>query len=106
MKKNPVILTIDTSGIRDTKVTLLVGNARYERHTAEKFPRSQTVLPFIAEVLREADLPLTAITGITVNTGPGSYTGLRVGITVANMLSTLLAVPVNGKKTLAVPSYS
>jgi tRNA threonylcarbamoyladenosine biosynthesis protein TsaB len=106
MKNTPVILAIDTSGIRDTNVSLTVGAKTYTRHTAEKLPRSQTVLPFIAEVLREANLPLSAVTEITVNTGPGSYTGLRVGITVANTLATLLAVPVNGKKTLAVPTYS
>lgn len=106
MNNAAVILAIDTSGIRETKVSLTVGEKTYQRHTTEKLPRSQTVLPFIEEVLREANLPANAITEIIVNTGPGSYTGLRVGITVANTLATLLAVPVNGKKTLAVPRYS
>ncbi|MDD5147084.1 MAG: hypothetical protein PHV63_00840 [Candidatus Daviesbacteria bacterium] len=36
--------------------------------------------------------------GIEVETGPGSFTGLRVGVSVANALGFALEIPVNGKK--------
>ena len=36
--------------------------------------------------------------GIEVETGPGSFTGLRVGVSVANALGFELDIPVNGKK--------
>ena len=36
--------------------------------------------------------------GIEVETGPGSFTGLRVGVSVANALGYSLGIPVNGKK--------
>ncbi|MFH1536127.1 MAG: hypothetical protein ABIC96_03620 [Patescibacteria group bacterium] len=36
--------------------------------------------------------------GIEVETGPGSFTGLRVGVSVANALGFALNIPVNGKK--------
>ena len=69
--------------------------------------KAQTVLPLIEEMLREQKLKLSDITAISVNPGPGSFTGVRVGVSVANMLATLLSVPINGKSigTLATPQY-
>ena len=45
------------------------------------------------------------ITEIILAMGPGSFTGLRVGATVANALGYLLDIPVDGKKELAIPTY-
>lgn len=67
---------------------------------------SHDLLPLIEEALRENNLTLTDISEISVHTGPGSFTGLRVGIAVANTLGLLLGVAVNGKKVIATPSYS
>ena len=64
------------------------------------------VLPMIEEVLREHNLKLSDISEIRVATGPGSFTGLRVGTTVANALGYLLDIPVNGKKALVLPTYA
>lgn len=58
--------------------------------------KAQEALPLIEELLKENKLELADIIGIKVNTGPGSYTGLRVGVAIANMLGTLLGVPING----------
>lgn len=38
------------------------------------------------------------VSAIYVNKGPGSYTGLKVGVSVANALGFALGLPVNGKK--------
>jgi len=53
-------------------------------------------------LLTENKLTLKMITAIDINTGPGSYTGLRVGMAVAQTLSFFLDIPLNGKK---YPSY-
>jgi tRNA threonylcarbamoyladenosine biosynthesis protein TsaB len=49
--------------------------------------------------LRKNNFEVKDIKEIEVNTGPGSFTGLRVGISVANTLGFVLKIPVNGKKT-------
>lgn len=63
------------------------------------------LLPVIELMLREHSLTLGDITDIEVATGPGSFTGLRVGTAIANALGYLLDIPVNGKKALVNPIY-
>jgi tRNA threonylcarbamoyladenosine biosynthesis protein TsaB len=98
-------LSLDTSAINTAKIALEIDGKRFEKTSESKIMKSQMVLPMIEEILREHKLRLTDITAITVVTGPGSFTGLRVGATVANALGYLLHVPVNGKKALAIPTY-
>lgn len=106
MNTRRVTLHINTSGIREASVTLDVNGAVYRKHSSESALRSQALLPLIDEIANDAHIHLSDISDITVVVGPGSYTGLRVGLSVANMLGTLLDVPVNGKKTLETPVYS
>lgn len=54
---------------------------------------SQVLLPLIARMCTPG-----VLTQIEVETGPGSFTGLRVGVAVANALGFALNIPVNGKK--------
>lgn len=58
---------------------------------------SQVLLPFITKLIRAQKLELSDLTEIQVDTGPGSYTGLRVGASVAQALGFALNIPVNGK---------
>lgn len=58
--------------------------------------RSQIVLPMIDEVLKSKNAKVIDITEIEVATGPGSFTGIRVGFSVAQALGYALNVPVNG----------
>jgi tRNA threonylcarbamoyladenosine biosynthesis protein TsaB len=99
-------LFIDTSAIDTAKVALEIDGKRFEKTSESKIMKSQMVLPMIEEILIEHKVKFTDITAITVATGPGSFTGLRVGATVANALGYLLGVPVNGKKDLVIPIYS
>lgn len=52
---------------------------------------SQVLLPLVTKLLKD-------IKAIEVETGPGSFTGLRVGAAVANALGFALNIPVNNKK--------
>lgn len=52
-------------------------------------------------------MKLSDITEIQVKTGPGSFTGLRVGVSVAKTLGKLLHIPVNGTlDAVIVPLYT
>ena len=71
---------------------------------------SQVLLPMIEKLLKQA--PTSEVTahstseveswglldGVEVETGLGSFTGIRVGVSVANALGFALNIPVNGKK--------
>ncbi|SRR5258706_11963014 len=101
-----IILFIDTSEIYTAKIAIEIDGRRFEKVSEPKVLKSQMVLPLIEELLREHNAKLSDITAIEVALGPGSFTGLRVGATVANALGYLLVVPVNGKNAFAVPTYS
>lgn len=105
-KTNDVHISIDTSDMLTARVSLLYNGSRTERTSASRVLKSQMVLPLLEELLSEHGLSVPHITSIDVHTGPGSFTGLRVGITVANMLGKLLNVPVNGSRRLVTPQYS
>lgn len=57
---------------------------------------SSTLLSKIDELLHANNLQKTDLTGIVVFKGPGSFTGLRIGITVANTLAYALKIPISG----------
>ena len=100
-----IILFIDTSAINTAKIAVEINGERFEKVQESKVLKSQTTLPMIEEILAEHKLKLSDITEIILAMGPGSFTGLRVGATVANALGYLLDIPVDGKKELAIPTY-
>ena len=58
--------------------------------------KSQKLLTTIDKLLRDENKNPRDLTEIEVNRGPGSFTGLRVGLSVANALGWALGIPVNG----------
>ncbi len=87
-------LHIDTSDRE--KIIIGINNKKFETHSKEK--SSQKLLPFIHSVLTSEGRVVNDIKEISVNTGPGSFTGIRVGVAVANTLGFVLNIPVNNKK--------
>ncbi len=59
---------------------------------------SQVLLLLINKILKNNNLEFKDLKGIEVETGPGSFTGIRVGVSVGNALGFALGIPVNGKK--------
>ncbi len=104
MKQN-ITLTIDSSDNQETKVSIKVGNETKTFLEKSGSHKSQTLLPLIDAALHSLNLVISDITDIEVNPGPGSFTGTRVGVTIANALGWVLQIPVNGKK-IETPHYS
>lgn len=86
-------LFIDTSDRE--KIIVGIDGKQFESKAKEQ--TSQRLLPFIDEILKKEGKTVKDISEIEVNTGPGSFTGLRVGVSVANALGWALDIPVNGK---------
>ncbi|MGA5319895.1 tRNA (adenosine(37)-N6)-threonylcarbamoyltransferase complex dimerization subunit type 1 TsaB [Streptomyces seoulensis] len=66
----------------------------------------ELLLPAVDRVLAAAGAKLDAVTGIVVGTGPGPYTGLRVGLMTADTFGLALGVPVHGVCTLDGLAYA
>ena len=94
------VLYIDTRD--NTKTIVGLDKNRLEKPTG--VDKSQQVLKLIEQILKKHKKTLHDITEIKIETGPGSFTGLRVGIAVANALAWTLKIPVNGKK-IVEPKY-
>ena len=106
MNGSGIVLIIDTSAAGSAKAALVMNGSRTERDASHVLQRSQAILPLIETLCSDAGIKPDEITEVSVVTGPGSYTGLRIGAAVANMFGALLSVPVNGKNTIVVPEYS
>lgn len=91
-------LHIDTTNSQLTRVVCVKQGKKKVYQEATGIDRSQNLLPLIQKALQHEGLNLSDITAIKVNPGPGSFTGTRVRVTVANCLGWVLGIPVNGKK--------
>ena len=58
-----------------------------QRHAEDGPAHTQLLLPFVHAILGAADVDLDAVTTVVVSMGPGSYTGLRIGIATARALA-------------------
>ena len=75
--------------------TLAQRSVRVERDHAAR------LLPELDTLLRDGGVARDRVGAVTVGVGPGSYTGLRVGIAAARALGTAWSVPVGGASSLA-----
>jgi tRNA threonylcarbamoyladenosine biosynthesis protein TsaB len=66
----------------------------------ERASRAVRVLEDVDELLRDAGAEPSELDGVVVGTGPGSFTGLRMGLAAARGLAFALDVPVAGVSTL------
>src|SRR3989344_3663806 len=101
-----MVLWINTSDRKKIEVALKKEDKIVDSRFAENDFGSQVLLNLITEILKENNLEFSDLTGIEVEKGPGSYTGLKVGASVANALGFSLNIPVNNKKTEVDLKYS
>ncbi len=95
------LLAIDTSTNR-AALALARDDVRIESHPETGGRPGRELLPAIARLLESAHLSPKNLDAIAVGLGPGSYTGLRVGITAAKSLAYALNKPLIGIDTLEV----
>lgn len=100
-------LILDTSDNKKITVGLIINGRKDIQIKNIVSNKTQIILPMIEKVLKEHSLKPKDLSGIQINTGPGSFTGLRIGLAIANALSFDLKIPVNGKKVgeVILPIY-
>lgn len=93
------ILALDTA-TENCSVALLVNDQIYVR--SEVAPRDHTkkILPMVDEVLKEAEITLAELDALAFGRGPGSFTGVRIGIGIAQGLAFGADLPMIGVSTL------
>lgn len=98
------LLAIDTA-LEACSVAVLDGEGEDMRLTAasEVLGRghAERLMGMIGEVMAEAGTAFTALDRIVVTTGPGSFTGLRVGLAAARGIALVVGAPAVGVTTLA-----
>jgi len=100
-----IILIIDTANNSQTVVGLKIDDKTYWLKENNQDLKSQNLLPMIDKILKKYRISSEELTGIKVNTGPGSFTGLKVGVAVANTLGWTLGITVNGENKPVQPIY-
>ncbi len=98
-------LTIDTSSNRASVALSDRGGtlAMFAWHTASN--HSRELLPNLNRLLQHTKVNLSSVDAIIVARGPGSFNGLRVGISTAKGLALVLGVPLLGIDTLEAEAY-
>jgi tRNA threonylcarbamoyladenosine biosynthesis protein TsaB len=92
----PLILAFDTATDRATSA--LVGDGEV---LGERVSRASTLLADVDALVRQAGAHPRDITGLALGIGPGSFTGIRIGLAAARGLALALDVPAAGVSTLA-----
>ena len=72
----------------------------------EGFTHAENLHLFIEEALKETGLQASQLNAIAVSKGPGSYTGLRIGVSTAKGLAYALGIPLISVDTLQVMSLA
>ncbi len=93
------ILAIDTTE-ENTGIGLAGENSTKIKTWVSERNQSQELLPNIDKLLKANQIKPEQLKWVAVNLGPGSFTGLRVGISVANAFGYGLQIPVIGKAHL------
>ena len=98
-------LAIDTS--TDTASVAIVQDSEVLAELTWRSGQNHSVelLPHLSNLLNQVGLALQSASGIIVAKGPGSFNGLRVGVSTAKGLAFSLGIPIVGISTLEVAAY-
>ena len=101
-----LILAVDTSATPVSCALLQEERvlASYYSHSGQT--HSQTLMPMIEHVLQLSGVSVKQLDAVAVNVGPGSFTGIRIGVATARALAQVLELPCVAVPTLEAFLYA
>lgn len=100
------ILAIDTAALTATAAVLSGETLLGEISTTTSLTHSQTIMPMIDELLKKVNMDISDIDIFACSEGPGSFTGLRIGIGTIKGLAYGLGKGVVGVSTLEALAHN
>ncbi|MBR0085113.1 MAG: tRNA (adenosine(37)-N6)-threonylcarbamoyltransferase complex dimerization subunit type 1 TsaB, partial [Lachnospiraceae bacterium] len=100
------ILTFESSGLVASVAVTDDGKPLGECSTNLKKTHSETLMPMAESLMKMLDLKPTDLDAIAVSSGPGSFTGLRIGVAAAKGMALALNIPAIAVPTLDGLAYN
>lgn len=94
------ILNIETSGRICSVAITKDGAVEYQLEDHEGMKHAERLAPFVEQCMKELERKEEKLDAVAVSIGPGSYTGLRIGLSLAKGLAFSLGIPLIGVSTL------
>ena len=95
------ILALETSAKAVSAAVVENGKVLCSGYQDTGLTHSRTLMPIVEHILKNADLTMADMDAIAVAAGPGSFTGIRIGVSAAKGLAFAVAKPAIGVSTLA-----
>lgn len=99
------VLAIEAS-TEQCSVALLSNKKVYSRSSDTPKSHAKVLLPMVDALIVDAGIDLDALSAIAVSIGPGSFTGIRIALSVAQGLGYGLGIPLIGENSLAILAKS
>ena len=100
------ILAIEASGIAGSVAYIKDEKLVGEYYICHKLTHSETIMPMLEHLKTIIGLELDKLDAIAVTSGPGSFTGLRIGVSTAKGLALALNLPIIGVPTLDAMAHN
>lgn len=100
------ILAIDSSAKTASVAVVENGSLKSECFVNAGLTHSRTLMPMIDNALSQADMKINEIDALCVNSGPGSFTGIRIGVAAVKGLAMCDNKPCCGVSTLESAAYN
>lgn len=100
------ILGIDTSSSSLSVAVMDNDLLKGEFTLNHKLTHSEQMMPLLDSLLSHLELKMSDIDLIGVSVGPGSFTGIRIGVAAANAMAMALDIPVVGISSLEAMAYT
>lgn len=107
MSSDKTVLVIDTAMVGCGVVVFDAGkDALFDAYNDEAHGQAQRLIPMVQDVLADAGLTFDDLTDVVVCNGPGTFTGIRIGLSAAKTFCLTMDIPVWGITSLQALALS